>query len=289
MQAMNSATAANISMPLAGLAGGGPSLIPEMVERVEQQPSRIAGADEQAHVADAHGEERLQRRLCVGQFFPPVADEHERAEAHDLPAEDELHHVLGEHHGEHAGGEQGEAGEEVGVATVAAHVLGGVDLHERGDERDEQQQHDGEAVDVRTDGHVEVADAEPVQLLDRLDVVPFLGDFLGELAGEAPCPSNGVLPLGCRGVDPLDPLVGGAGGDDERAEHAGDADLAAAARHALAEPMMRKNATAGMSGISHACSRNQPDADAAVLLQRTRVSPSFPTGRRARWSCGCGR
>ena len=101
----------------------------------EEQDRR---ADEQADVADAHGEERLERGPGVGLLLPPVPDQHERAEAHDLPAEDELDHVLGEDHHEHAGGEQRDGGEEVGVAAVAAHVLERVDLHEQRDEGDEQ-------------------------------------------------------------------------------------------------------------------------------------------------------
>ena len=42
-------------------------------------------------------------------------------------------------------------GEEVRVAAIAAHVLERVDLHERGDERDEQQHHHRQAVDVLAD------------------------------------------------------------------------------------------------------------------------------------------
>ena len=105
-------------------------------------------ADQQADVADANGEERLQRGAAVGLFLPPVPDQQERAEAHDLPAEDQLDHVLGQHHRQHAGAEQRERREEVGVAAVAAHVLERVDLHQRRDERDQQQHHHGQAVDV---------------------------------------------------------------------------------------------------------------------------------------------
>ena len=115
---------------------------------VAEQGQQHTGADEQSHVADTHGPERLERGLAVGSLFPPMTDEHERAEAHDLPAEDQLHHVRCEHHGEHSGGEQREAGEEVRVATIATHVLGGVDLHERGDERHEEQQHHRQAIDT---------------------------------------------------------------------------------------------------------------------------------------------
>ena len=64
-----------------------------------------------------------------------------------------------------------EAGEEVGVATIAAHVLERVDLHERGDERDEQQQHDGEAVDVLAESELDAAALPPGPAADDgLDV-----------------------------------------------------------------------------------------------------------------------
>ena len=106
-------------------------MLAAMPKRARTPPKQDRRADEQADVADADGEERLERGAGVRLLLPPVPDQHERAEAHDLPAEDELDHVLGEDHREHAGGEQREGGEEVGVAAVAAHVLERVDLHER--------------------------------------------------------------------------------------------------------------------------------------------------------------
>ena len=115
-------------------------------------------------------------------------------------------------HRQHAGREQREGGEEVGVATIAAHVLGRVDLHQRGDEGDEQQRHDRQPVDVLADPELEPPDSPPRPLVDhRLHF------------------------LAVAGVDAVDPLVGGAGGDHQGGEHAGDAELAAAARQALAE------------------------------------------------------
>ena len=43
-------------------------------------------AHEQADVADAVGEERLEGGVGVGLLLPPVADERERADADELPA-----------------------------------------------------------------------------------------------------------------------------------------------------------------------------------------------------------
>ena len=76
-------------------------------------------ADQQADVADAVGEERLEGGVGVRLLLPPVADEHERAEAHQLPADEHLERVLGEHEEQHRRGEQAEEGEEVREAAVA--------------------------------------------------------------------------------------------------------------------------------------------------------------------------
>ena len=124
----------------------------------EEQDRR---ADEQADVADADGEERLEGGPGVGLLLPPVPDEHERAEAHDLPAEDQLDHVLGEDHHEHAGREQRDGGEEVGVAAVAADVLEREDLHEQRDEGDEEEQHHRQAVDLLADAKLDAAALPP--------------------------------------------------------------------------------------------------------------------------------
>ena len=150
MHAMNSATAAHSSRVwLASPDSAHPEIawmlkpvVPRCSSAHALEPKkRMLDADEQADVADAHGEERLQRGAGVGLLLPPVADQHERAEAHDLPAEDELDRVLGEDHHEHAGGEQRHGGEEVRVAAVAADVLERVDLHQQRDERHEGEQH----------------------------------------------------------------------------------------------------------------------------------------------------
>ena len=153
-------------------------------QRVERK-QQCTGTDEQAHVANAHCPERLERRLAVGSLFPPVTDEHEGAQAHDFPAENQLDHVGGQHHREHASREQRQRGEEVRVAAVAAHVLGAEDLYQGRDERHQQQDRDRQAVDVRTNADVEVTSAEPFPGLDdRGHLMRFLGSFFGKPAGE---------------------------------------------------------------------------------------------------------
>ena len=52
-----------------------------------------------------------------------------------------MHRALGQHHGEHAGGEQRERREEVGVTPIAAHVLGRVQLDQQCDERHDDDEH----------------------------------------------------------------------------------------------------------------------------------------------------
>ena len=112
-------------------------------------------ADQQADVADAHGEERLQRgaRLLASSSHQcPISRNEQRPmisqpriswtmfSARTIVNMPALNSVM--------------RGEEVGVAAVAAHVLERVDLHQRGDERDEQQQHHRQAVDVLADAEL---------------------------------------------------------------------------------------------------------------------------------------
>ena len=101
--------------------------------RAEEQDRH---ADEQADVAGSGGEERLEGGVGVRVLLPPVPDQHERAEAHELPAEEHLDRVHGRDQGEHPAGEQAERREEVGEAAVAAHVLEREDVHEQRDDRD---------------------------------------------------------------------------------------------------------------------------------------------------------
>ena len=141
-----------------------------------------------------------------------MTDEEERGEPHDLPAEDQLDHALGEDHHEHAGREQRDGGEEVGVAAVAADVLQRVDLHEQRDERDEEEGHHRQPVDVLADRQVDARVLPPrPRAHDRFDE---------RLAGV---------------VTALDPLHHRAGGQHRRRRHRSDAQLRAVLGQALAD------------------------------------------------------
>ncbi len=197
---------------LAGELTVGGSLVDATdIERAED-PEQCGRADQQTDVADADGPERLEGCLAVGRLFPPVPDQQERGEPHDLPAEDQLHHVGCQHHDQHSCREQGDAGEVMGVAAIALDVLGRVDLNQRRDEGDQQQRHHSEPVDMFADSELGATTLPPGPLFDdRSDL------------------------LAVGRVDPVDPLERSTGSDDQSGDHAGDPDLAAAPRHPLSE------------------------------------------------------
>ena len=248
-------------------------------------------ADEQADVADADGEERLQRGAGVGLVLPPVADEHERAQAHDLPAEDELDHVLGEHHHEHPGREQRDGGEEVRVATVAAHVLERVDLHEQRDERDEEQHH--HATGRRC--------ARRSTARRRRSATT---STCGSPARRRPSPASSVRWIHCTAAPTASTVAAAIEATPTSEPLIG---------RRLPKRMMTAKAMPGMTGISQAFSRNHPARDHRhpsrtsgegscqgltrffprsvddTDLPQMRVIPSSPRAGRGRSSGGCGR
>ena len=146
------------------------------VERAAGREEQRDHADEQAHVAHAVGDERLEGGVAVRLLLPPVPDEHERADAHQLPADDELQGRLGHDQAEHRRREQGQEGEEVRVAPIAGHVVGRVDVHEQRHERDDEQHHHGRAVEQHADLDVDAAVLEPGPRLlygcDRRELLP---------------------------------------------------------------------------------------------------------------------
>ncbi|MEI2697487.1 MAG: hypothetical protein V9E94_03725, partial [Microthrixaceae bacterium] len=142
-----------------------PSLARMLMSRIENDllAGEVQGddADEQADVADAVGEERLERGVRVGFLLPPVPDQREGADADELPADDHLQRVLGEHEEEHRGGEQRQEGEVVRVAAVAVHVVGREDVHEQRDQRDDHEHEHRLAVDQGADRDRLAAVLEP--------------------------------------------------------------------------------------------------------------------------------
>ena len=229
-------------------------------------------ADEQADVADAHGEERLQRRSGVGLLLPPVPDQHERAQAHDLPAEDDLDHVLGENHDEHARREQGDGGEEVGVPAIAADVVEAVDLDEQRDERHGPEQHHRQAVDPRADGELEAvarppdpACARPARRTVRRRA---LRPPVGTMALAMPLhEAGGFLTVAAsaefvRWIHWIAVPVASTSDDG----HRGDADLGPLERHPLADADdQRERDRRGSRAISQAFSRNHPELSSVLL------------------------
>ena len=63
-------------------------------------------AHDQPDVADAVGDERLEGGVAVGLLLPPVADEHEGADADQLPADHELQGAARHDQTQHRRGEQ---------------------------------------------------------------------------------------------------------------------------------------------------------------------------------------
>ena len=66
-------------------------------------------AADQADVAGAGGEERLEGRVGVGLLLPPVADEHEGAQPDELPSDEQLERVVGDDEQQHRRGEEADS------------------------------------------------------------------------------------------------------------------------------------------------------------------------------------
>lgn len=104
--------------------------------------------DQEGDVAELGDQEGLEGGCSGLGCLPVVADEEVRADAHDLPADQEHHQVAGVDDQEHRGGEEGDEGRVGGVAGVVAEVGGGVELYAGGDDGDEDGDQNGEAVEV---------------------------------------------------------------------------------------------------------------------------------------------
>ena len=221
----------------------------EDVEAV-RRPEQRDHADEQADVADAVGDERLERGVGVRLLLPPVADEHERAEADQLPAGDELHRVEAHHEHEHRRGEQRQEREVVRVAPVAADVVGAVDVHQQRDDRDDEEHHHAETVDERADRELHAARLEPGPLGDD-GLYRWMRLFdLGRrrcLAGAVRLRGGRPAPSACdRRLASFTRVIHAPARqqrEDEAEPDGGDADLRALLRHALAEEQDQRRTT----------------------------------------------
>ena len=126
----------------------------------------------QAHVADPVDHEGLLGRGGRGGLVLPEADQQVRREADALPAEEQGEVVLGHDQQEHRGHEQVEVAEEPDPARVVLHVADRVDVDQRADTGDEQQEQGGERVVEQVHPDVQVTGLDPVpQVLGDLTVV----------------------------------------------------------------------------------------------------------------------
>ena len=143
-------------------------------DRVHQHEEQEE-AERHAEIADPIDDERLDRRRVRRGFAVVEPDEQIGGNADALPAEEQLHHVVGCHQRQHREGEERQIGEEpgpVGFALlplrVGMHVAEAVEVHERRD-RGHHHEHDrGEPVEpdrpVRGEGAA-VDEPEDVDLL----------------------------------------------------------------------------------------------------------------------------
>ena len=98
--------------------------------------------------------------LAVG-LVVPEADQQIAREADALPAEEQLHEVVGRHQHQHGEGEQRQVGEEARPVRILGHVADRVEVHERRDGRDHHQHHRGQRVDAQRPVDLEIARDDP--------------------------------------------------------------------------------------------------------------------------------
>ncbi|OIQ68574.1 hypothetical protein GALL_498310 [mine drainage metagenome] len=128
----------------AGIGGG---------ERDSQNETEVAHAvdDERLHI----GKHRSRPGV-------PETDQQIRHQAHRLPAEKELKHVVAHHQHQHGEGEQGDVAEKPLIAVVVGHIADGVDVHRERHEADDHHHQRGQPVDQEADLHVQLAHHHPL-------------------------------------------------------------------------------------------------------------------------------
>ena len=137
-------------------AGGqGVAVDVEHVEGLTGGEEQHDHAEHEADVAHAVGPERLERGVGVGLLLPPMADQHERTHADELPTDQHLQRRGAHDVEEHRPREHAQEGVVVGEADVALEVLLRIDVHQERDDRDRHEHHRREAVDQGADLDVE--------------------------------------------------------------------------------------------------------------------------------------
>jgi hypothetical protein len=144
-------------------------------------------AEQEADVADPGHDEGLHRGGGRLRQRAVVADQQVRADAHDLPADQQQDEVAGDHDQQHGGGEEAHLGGVRRVAVVVVQVGDRVDLHGERDHADREGDQDGRPVDPYAERDRQVADPHPLdRRLERLVVAQGEQDGDEQRAGRAP-------------------------------------------------------------------------------------------------------
>ena len=141
-------------------------------------------AYQQANIADPGDDKGLLGCFPGLRPLVPEPDQQVRADPHQLPGDVEQQEVVGQHQGEHGGGEEGMDREVPAKARVALHVGQGIDLDHQGHESHQAQHGDGQRVDQDAP---EKGDAARGPDYPGVEPDPFVvtGEQAGILAGEA--------------------------------------------------------------------------------------------------------
>ena len=118
-------------------------------------------AEREAEIADAVDDEGLDRGGVGLRLVVPEADQQIAREPDALPAEEQLHEVVGRHQRQHGEGEERQIGEEARPVRILGHVADRIEVHERRDGRHHHQHHGGQRVDAQRPVDLEVARDDP--------------------------------------------------------------------------------------------------------------------------------
>src|SRR5882757_175614 len=137
--------------------------------------------DRQAHVADAVDQEGLLRGRGGARLVLPEADQEVRGEADALPADVQQQVVVGEDEQQHRRQEQVQIAEEAAAPLVVLHVPDRVQVDQRADAGDQQDERHRQLVQLEGDARLEALDRDPAeQVLADGPVLGILAQHVGE-------------------------------------------------------------------------------------------------------------